>query len=69
MHPREYNIIIGGHFENERFNRARKAREIADKLLRENKISLEEWEDLYTQRLYMLKCVLPKKISRKAYFF
>ena len=48
-------------FENERFNRARKAREIADKLLRENKISLEEWEDLYSTAVYAEMCATEKK--------
>lgn len=61
MNPREYKVIIGGHFENERFNRARKAREIADKLLRENKISLEEWEDLYSTAVYAEVCATEKE--------
>lgn len=48
MNPKEYKIIIGRNFKNERFNRARKAREIADKSLRENKINLEQFiEDLF----------------------
>ena len=61
MNPKEYKIIIGGHFENERFNRARKAREIADKLLRENKISLEEWEDPYSTAVYAEVCATEKE--------
>lgn len=48
MNPKEYKIIIGRNFKNERFNRARKARENADKSLRENKINLEQFiEDLF----------------------
>ena len=48
MNPKEYKIIIGRNFKNERFNRALKAREIADKSLRENKINLEQFiEDLF----------------------
>ena len=51
-----YKVIICGEFENERFNRARKAREIADRLLRENKITLEEWENLYSSAVYAEVC-------------
>ena len=51
-----YKVIICGEFENERFNRAGKAREIADRLFRENKITLEEWEDLYSSAVYAEIC-------------
>ena len=52
MNPREYKVIICSEFENERFNRARRAGEIADRLFRENKINLEEWEDLYSSAVH-----------------
>lgn len=54
-------VIIYGEFENERFNRARKARKIADRLLRENKISLEEWEDLYSSAVYAEICAAERE--------
>jgi hypothetical protein len=54
-------VIIYGEFENERFNRARKAREIADRLLRENKINLEEWEDLYSSAVYAEICAAERE--------
>ena len=57
---REYNtnckVIICGEFENERFNRARQTRELADRLLRENKITLEEWEAMYSTGVYAEIC-------------
>lgn len=43
-------------FENERYMQARKAREIANRLLRENMISLEEWESLYNSVVYAETC-------------
>ena len=43
-------------FENERYTQARKAREIANRLLRENMISLEEWESLYNSAVYAETC-------------
>ena len=61
MNPRDYKVIICGEFENERFNRARRARQIADKLLREGKISLEEWEDLYSSAVYAEVCATEKE--------
>lgn len=61
MNPRDYKVIICGEFENERFNRARRARQIADKLLRENKISFEEWEDLYSTAVYAEVCATEKE--------
>lgn len=43
-------------FENERYVQARKAREVANRLLRENMISLEEWESLYNSAVYAETC-------------
>lgn len=43
-------------FENERYTQARKAREVANRLLRENMISLEEWESLYNSAVYAETC-------------
>ena len=61
MNPRDYKVIICGEFENERFNRARRAREIADRLVRENKISLEEWEDLNSSAVYAVVCATERE--------
>ena len=49
-------VIIYGEFESERFDRARQTREIVDRLLRENKISLEEWEVMYSTGVYAEIC-------------
>ena len=43
-------------FENERYMQARKAREVANRLLRESIISLEEWESLYNSAVYAETC-------------
>lgn len=48
-------------FENERYMQARKAREIANRLLRENIISLEEWENLYNSAVYAETCATKKE--------
>lgn len=52
-------------FENERYTQARKAREIANRLLRENMISLEEWESLYNSAVYAETCATKKTINIK----
>ena len=48
-------------FENERYTQARKAREVANRLLRENTISLEEWESLYNSAVYAETCATEKE--------
>lgn len=52
-------------FENERYTQARKARAIANRLLRENMISLEEWESLYNSAVYAETCATKKTINIK----
>ena len=48
-------------FENERYTQARKAREVANRLIRENTISLEEWESLYNSAVYAETCATEKE--------